>query len=548
MRAGPEEPTEITGGRGGGADEGGAPAPTPGQSWGKFLIEKRLGGGGQAEVYQAFDQMGTCGHVALKVPVRPLPPEQIQRWVDTEAGALLKLNHPNVVQVVDAGRVGRYPYVATELVDALPMNEYVRANPPSERQAVDWMLALTDAVQAAHTRGIVHRDLKPLNVLITREGKPLLIDFGLASMVTAYQTEPRRDASGTYPFMAPEQARGEAQADHRVDVFALGALLKYLLVGTGPYSDTEHPVRAAREGEVVHLEPSGTPLRRRLCGIANRALSPDPRERYQTVKELHDALRKVKGRHWKWLALSGALVAAAVVGLWLVRGGMGGPVDVEANLNVEIQRGGQGARFRPLRVDLLPVRPTDRIRVSAHFSEPLYAYVAAAGPDGVRLLYPAHSGRQEPVTDIRLPDVGGLGLAPPQEGGTRTVILLGCATPVPDPGLVAGQLDALGRAPRIRGVGLFLSDGLRETMQSSGLGRLVTRREATVDPGLLRSLAEQVPQRWAVAFTQIARRAPDGPEWRERMESHMGHMMGTPRSPTREEPESVPEASGMPGD
>lgn len=315
MRAGPEEPTEITGDRGGGADEGGAPAPTPGQSWGKFLIEKRLGGGGQAEVYQAFDQMGTCGHVALKVPVGPLPPEQIQRWVDTEAGALLKLDHPNVVQVLDAGRVGRYPYVATELVDALPMNEYVRANPPTEREVVDWMLALTDAVQAAHTRGIVHRDLKPLNVLVTREGKPLLIDFGLASMVTAYQPEPRRDASGTYPFMAPEQARGEPEADHRVDVFALGALLKYLLAGAGPYSDTEHPVRAARQGNVVRLEPSGSRLRRRLCRIANRALSPDARERYQTVKELNDALRKVKGRHWKWLALSGILVAAALVGL-----------------------------------------------------------------------------------------------------------------------------------------------------------------------------------------------------------------------------------------
>lgn len=237
----------------------------------------------------------------------------------------------------------------------------------------------------------------------------------------------------------------------------------------------------------------------------------------------------------------------------MTRPGRGwGPVDVEANLNVEIQRGGQGARFRPLRVDLLPVRPADRIRVRAHFSEPLYAYVAAAGPDGVRLLYPARSGRQEPVSDIELPGVGGLGLAPPQEGGTRTVILLGRATAVPDPGLLAGQLDALGRAPRIRGVGLFLSDGLRETMQSSGLGRLVTRREATVDPGLLRALAEQVPERWAVlraiAFTQTARTGPDRPEWRERMESHMDHMMGTPRSPTREEPESVPEASGMPGD
>ncbi|MHC4591408.1 MAG: serine/threonine protein kinase, partial [Planctomycetota bacterium] len=156
----------------------------PGQTWGKFLIEKKLGGGGQAQVFQAFDQLGTAGHVALKVPTSHIPPSHIQAWIETESGALVKLEHPNIVHVLDAGLIGGLPYVATPLVEGLTMHEHVQANPPSPRQIVSWMMQLPDALHSAHSRGIVHRDVKPRNVMITVEGKPMLIDFGVASLIS----------------------------------------------------------------------------------------------------------------------------------------------------------------------------------------------------------------------------------------------------------------------------------------------------------------------------------------------------------------------------
>ena len=129
MRDNTVEPTKVLGPGGDGGS--GAETPEVGRPWGKFLIEKRLGSGGQANVFQAFDQLGTAGHVALKVPTQPLEARQIQKWLETETGPIAKLDHPNIVSVRDAGAVGNYAYIATTLIAGLPLHEEVRTNPPT---------------------------------------------------------------------------------------------------------------------------------------------------------------------------------------------------------------------------------------------------------------------------------------------------------------------------------------------------------------------------------------------------------------------------------
>ena len=493
-------------------EEAATTIPRPGHSWGKFVIEKRLGGGGQAEVFQAFDRVGTAGHVALKVPTRPLPAERIDEWVQTEAGALVKVQHENIVPVLEAGQVGSYPYVATALVEGLPLHEHVRANPPPLRRAARWVLQLAEALQAAHTLGIVHRDLKPLNVIVTPEGRPVLIDFGVASLVTAYQHEQRRDGSGTFPFMAPEQARGAPEADHRVDVFGLGAILKYLLVGRGPYerhSSADSAYRAAREGRVVPItNVGGSALRRRLCRIANRALDPDPAGRYQTAAQMATALRRaLSGPRWLMAAGAAALLAALAAGGVVLRGGdadsppegavapaaeVAPAAAVAPAFAVLFQHQGRPGPFRTLEADLLPLLTGDRIRVNVALPEPLYAYVIGLSADGkARRLYPPPGERPGPVQELHLPaePLRGFELEPP--GGTQTLILLAAREPFREIDALISRLEKAGAAPRLVGSVLLEGDGT-EVHFIQGRDRRLGAGKVTVDTRYLDVLLKRM--------------------------------------------------------
>ncbi len=491
--------------------------PKPGQQWGKFLIEKRLGHGGQADVFQAFDQFGTGGHVALKVPTKPIPPEDLQRWVETEAGALVKLDHPNIVRVVDAGVARDVPYVATELVEGLPMSEEVRANPPEPKQILDWMIGLADALHSAHSRGIVHRDLKPQNVIITPDGKPLLIDFGVASLVSAYQSERRRDGSGTYVFMAPEQARGDAEADHRVDVFGLGALLKFLLVGKPPYEehrDINSAIVAAIDGKVVPVPvESGPAVRRALCRIANRALDPDPARRYRNAWKMAAALRRLKARRLVLatmvvgLGMAAAALFASRAFPDLFRGADAPVQEVEASLEIHCQREDQeGSHYTlnpdTLSPDKLPLRDGDRVQIHVELSEPLFAYLISAGAEKAEVLYPPAGEEQVPVTEIHIPSDQNewLPLIPPS--GTETILLVACREPL-DAEAFANGLLSLGLAPTIEGARLLVvneagSDIVGSSFAGSGTSRALSKKAVESQKGFLAELVKGVPEQYTV--------------------------------------------------
>ncbi len=507
MPSGHDMPTEMSGSPQERAER--VSGPIPGRPWGRFLIEKRLGGGGQADVYQAFDQVGMAGHVALKVPRSEVPRERMQEWVETEAGPVVKLNHPNVVRVLDCGTVGPYPYVATELVHGLPLNEHVRANPPSLKQILDWMIQLSEALHAAHSRGIIHRDIKPLNIIITPGAVPRIIDFGLASFVTAYSPEPRRDLAGTYPFMAPEQARGDPAADHRVDVFAMGGILKYLLAGEGPYHGRDSAVAAARAGDVAYLADSGGgPLRRALRRIANRALAVDPDERYPTMEEMGKALRRLRSGPKVLLWALGALCLAAILGgvVWQVAGrsteappprGRGGPAAAsptqsrKARLSVEV-RPRPGAPHTMLTADQLPLDPGAEVCLRAAFGKPMAAGVFLVAPGGdSRLLYPAEGAEPPLVTSLRVPEAENSWLDLESARGTVTVLLIAAEDTFPTGPEMLKRLLPVLSPPSVTGGGMLEFDGKDVITHSSTRWQRQTGRRTLFDNGFLGMLAER---------------------------------------------------------
>ena len=519
-----------------------------GQTWGKFLIEKKLGRGGQAEVHQAFDQVGPAGHVALKVPRRPVPASKVQEWTALEVDPLVKLDHPNIVRVVDAGCIDGVPYVATQLIDGLPLDNHVKANPPSLKQIRRWLLQVADAIQRAHSQGIVHRDLKPSNVIITPEGKPLVLDFGVARLISAYRPEPDSVIAGTFRFMAPEQARGDADADHRMDVFGLGALLKFLLDHEGPYEHADNPFEAAKNGAVEHLDCRRRPaLARDLCRIANRALDPDPSQRYATADQMARALRRV-GRHRKAVACTAGLAALALLaalaahlfspasrpGAPAEKGGSqtppqpGPPSRLDASLEVHFQRADKPRQYSILRATSLPLHTGDRIQAHVELTEPLFVHLVSAHSSGfVAVVYPPKGQKPKAVRKLQIPpgDDEWYKLEPPV--GTETLILVASRQPLSD--LEAGMRALLKRsaAPKLDGLGLLVLDDKGPRLLPADRERPLSARPVTADKGFLAHLLDHVPTDYALVRAISFPTHPPRKPTRDRDEPPMAPSGGT---------------------
>jgi len=506
--------------------EPGSDRPTAGETWGKYVIEKPLGTGGQAMVFQAYDRFGAAGQVALKVALGPVASKELQAWARTEAEPLMKLQHPGIVRVVDAGSVGAVPYVATRLVEGLPLDAHVKSHSPSAGQILDWMTQLTDAVACAHERGVSHRDLKPRNVIVTVEGRPLIIDFGLCTLVGPYEPPQQIGRSGTPPFMAPEQARGDPDADHRVDIFALGGILKYLLVGTGPYGDRdsqEEYIEAATNGLVEPVDPGGgSRLHRRLGRIANCALAAEPEGRYRNAREMSRALARLRisRKLAVGVAAAIALAAAAVLAAVVLPGRKGDASSVTASLEIHFQRADQRGSYQVLTADLLPLRHGDRIQVHSTFSEPLATYVLAMSSTGqMKVLFPRRGEQAAEVQTVSVPPGRDQWLPLTRPGGTETILLLGRRRPLDDAAGLKERLLAYGPPPALDGVGLLVADeaGVRFIVNDDATYRIIGDRSVTVEKGLLAGLLDSVPREWAVvraiSFTH-AEDANDRPDTR----------------------------------
>jgi len=495
------------------------PSSTPrfpeGTIWGKYLLEKRLGYGGQSEVYQAYDRTGLMGHVALKVPREQVAEAQVQQWLEKEVAALADLDHPNIVKVLDAGSIEKTPYVATELIRGEPLSQHVRLRPPSDSQILDWTIRLAQAVEAAHDLGVAHRDLKPHNVIVTEGGDPKIIDFGIAGIVTAYIPERPSGSSGTVPFMAPEQARGTADADHRVDVFGLGGLLKFLLTGFGPYEpvdEKEDLRRLVLDGSVRLIETEdGKGLRRALVEIANRAMAPNPEERYRNAGEMLSALKRLETRRFLVRRAPMAILAAAALALLLFAVLHKTPAPVSAELEIRLLRDDQPGAYRVLDENCLPLRVGDRIRIHARLSEPLYAYLLEGNrTDGIRLVWPDSGVAESRVSEFSVPARPNEAFELDSPPTTETLILIGCRKPVSDPRALIREIESLGEVPTVNAYSLLvLEEGGARVIENTEIRRTLNLKTVVVEPGLLDRLRTNVPGKWAVVkAVSFAHREP----------------------------------------
>ena len=254
-----------------------------------YELLAKLGEGGMGVVYKAR-QPTMDRIVAIKVlrPSLSRNDAYLERFF-REARAAATLNHPNIVQAIDAGFADGYHYLVMEFVDGSTLAHHLKQGPMAEADALVIVHQVAQALAHAQGHDIVHRDVKPENIMLASDGRAKLADLGLAKSTTADSAVTLEgNALGTPYYMSPEQARGEANLDTRSDIYSLGATLYHMLCGTVPFSgDTPAVVISKRLTEPAPLPQT---LRRDLspatCRIVRKMMAREAARRYQTADEL----------------------------------------------------------------------------------------------------------------------------------------------------------------------------------------------------------------------------------------------------------------------
>lgn len=301
-----------------------SPDALVGTQVGAFRILRRIGAGGMGVVYEA-EQDRPRRRVALKL-IRPefLSESALARF-RRESELLGRLQHPGIAAIHAAGVSAHphdptqfLPFSAMELIDGEPIGEWVRRRTPPLDEVLELLARVADAVDHAHRRGVVHRDLKPANILVTADGDPKILDFGIARATdappsTTLQTT-HGDVIGTLGNMSPEQLRGEASLDGRADVYALGILAYEVLGGAAPFDVRGKAVHEAVQFLLEHDAAPLSSVRRELSGdpslIVATAMAKEPARRYATAAALAGDLRACRDRRPIAARAPGALYLA----------------------------------------------------------------------------------------------------------------------------------------------------------------------------------------------------------------------------------------------
>jgi serine/threonine-protein kinase len=256
---------------------------------GELILVSRIGHGGVGEVWKAWDaKLGRW--VAVKLPTPGPDPEDASRRFTREALAAARLSHPNIVSIHHVGEERGRPYIVMQFVDGMTLAR----TRPALRDSLAILRTVAQAVHHAHGQGVVHRDLKPANIMVASDGRPFVLDFGLAFLQDAARLQSREGTvAGTAAYMSPEQARGEASAKApATDVYALGATLYDLATGRPPFDGQGF---ADTIEKVIHEEPVppralNPALPRDVETVILKALAKEPARRYATARDFADDL------------------------------------------------------------------------------------------------------------------------------------------------------------------------------------------------------------------------------------------------------------------
>jgi eukaryotic-like serine/threonine-protein kinase len=262
---------------------------------GRYRIERRLGSGGMADVYCAYDhQLGR--QIALKVLHRRFARDRefVERF-RREASAAAGLQHPNVVGVFDRGEYDGTYYIAMEYLPGRTLKDVIREEAPLDQlRAIDFAIQILQAASFAHRRGVVHRDIKPHNVIVGGDGRLKVTDFGIARAGASEMTE-TGSIMGTAQYLSPEQAQGQ-RVGAQSDLYSIGVVLFEMLTGRVPFTG-ESAVSIALK-HVSEEPPALRGLRPdihpRLEQAVGRALLKDSAQRYASADEFIAALEQAR--------------------------------------------------------------------------------------------------------------------------------------------------------------------------------------------------------------------------------------------------------------
>lgn len=258
--------------------------------FGRYILHDKIGHGGMATVYRAFDTHREVD-VALKLlPTHLLNDQILRRRFEREAKTIIQLEHYAIVPVYDYGKVEGQPFLAMRLMRGDSLTERLKQGPLSFSLISQILDRIGAALDKAHSSGIIHRDIKPGNILFDEEGMPYLADFGIASLENVTAT---LAFSGTPHYMAPEQIKG-LTISARTDIYQLGAVLFEMLTGATPYSGNTATAILYKHvnAPIPDLCQANHALPPQFQKVIDRALAKDPARRYGSAGALTDAFKQ----------------------------------------------------------------------------------------------------------------------------------------------------------------------------------------------------------------------------------------------------------------
>ena len=478
---------------------------------GKYLIVGCLDTGGQARVYRALHPT-LDKELVIKISRRPVGELTDSRhFLIAEGKLLARLDHPNLARVYDLDFHEDVPFLAMEYVRGSDLKRFAEETSLSPRQAAALVAETARALAVVHRHGIVHQDVKPKNILVDADGRPRLIDFGLARLRHAWDDGPTEPSGGTPAYMAPEQARGETAAvGPRSDLFGLGGVLYFLLTGQAPFTADN---AAAAEERARRCDFDRTALRRagvprRLEAICLKAMAERPEDRYGRAEEFAEELERfVRRPHVirRVLLAAAAILLVGAVGLWFATRPAATPVLPAApnapELLIQVAR---GDAYLDLRSALPLKTETDRVQIVAKVPAGFEGVLFHVDTRGKVKQLAAHASPADAFTRLVFPGEGGQAPFDPGTSGTEFVLL--CAAPTPEDldgldDLVGSLIPALPKLPLKVTVWLNRDEPQRQS-SPFGLAKAdpVAQVEAKLDLLRQRLRQKRIPVMVGVAF------------------------------------------------